>query len=107
MTQHRIDFSSLEWESPIEGVRQKAFTHGHRTVRLVEYSPRMPAHWCEKGHYGYILEGRIEIEFAGEVQTFEPGDGLFIPDGHAHRHRARVLSDVVKVFLVEDAEARS
>ena len=102
MSKYRIDFSSIDWESPIDGVRQKATTDGNKMVRLVEYSPNMPLHWCEKGHFGYILDGRFEIEFADGSQIFEQGDGIFIPDGHAHRHRGKALTDVVRAVLVED-----
>jgi hypothetical protein len=102
MNEYRVDFSSLAWQTPIEGVRQKVVTGGGKTVRLVEYGPDMPLHWCEKGHFGCILEGRLEIEFPDGVRVFEAGDGVFIPDGHAHRHRGRVLSDVVRAIFVED-----
>lgn len=103
MSKYKIDFASIEWESPIDGVRQKATSDGNKIVRLVEYSPNMPPHWCEKGHFGYILEGRLEIEFADGPRVFEQCDGVFIPDGHEHRHRGRVLSDVVRAIFVEDA----
>ena len=102
MNAYRIDFSSLAWESPIEGVRQKAFTDGVKKLRLVEYTPAMPPHWCEKGHFGCILEGRFEIEFPDGTHVFEQGDGVFIPDGAEHKHRGRVLSEVVRVVFVED-----
>ena len=98
----RIDFDSLEWESPIPGVRQKVFSEGKRRVRLVEYFPEMEPHWCERGHYGYILEGRFEIEFDGRTDILEAGDGVFIPDGREHRHRARVIGKVVRALFVEE-----
>jgi len=55
------------------------------------------------GHYGYILKGRFEIEFADAARIFEEGTDVFIPDGDEHRHRARVLSRWCKVLFVEDA----
>lgn len=85
-------------------MRHKAFTEGGKRVRLVEYTPTMPVHWCEKGHYGLILEGEMEIEFDHGMLLFKQGDGVFIPDGAAHRHRARVLTDVVRVIFVEDVD---
>jgi quercetin dioxygenase-like cupin family protein len=85
------------------GVRQKVFSDGAKRVRLVEYTRAMPPHWCEKGHFGYILEGTFEIEFPGGTHVFGPGDGVFIPDGAEHKHRARALSEVVRVVFVEDA----
>lgn len=55
-----------------------------------------------KGHIGYTLEGQMEIDFDGEKEVFGPGNGLFIPAGDEHKHKAKVLADAVKVILVED-----
>ena len=103
MQHYRIDFESLPWESTIEGVRQKVIAHTGKRLRLVEYTRAMPPHWCEKGHCGYILKGRFEIEFEDGTRIFEEGAGVMIPDGEEHRHRARALTDVVRVIFVEDA----
>lgn len=102
MSKYRVEFHTIDWESPIEGMRHKVDIPFGKKLRLVEYFKDMPIHWCDKGHYGYILEGRLEIEFETETHVFEPGDGVCIPAGNKHRHRAKVLSDVVKVFFVED-----
>jgi len=100
---YRIDFDNIEWESPIPGMRQKVHSHGARRVRLVEYNADMVPHWCERGHSGYILEGRFEIEFDQGTIIFETGDGVSIPDGGEHRHRARALTDVVRAVFVEES----
>lgn len=55
MVEYRIDFESLDWESPMEGVRHKVIAYGRKKLRLVEYFPNMPLHWCEKGHIGFVL----------------------------------------------------
>ena len=102
MRQYKIEFDSMPWDSPMAGVRCKAFRQGGRQLRLVEYTPEMPPHWCEKGHVGCILEGRFEIKFDEEVVIFEQGDGVFIPSGKEHRHMGRALSDIVRVVFVED-----
>jgi len=103
MPDYRIDFESLPWEPVMEGVRQKAVAHSGKKVRLVEYTRAMPLHWCTRGPYGYILKGRLEIEFGDAARIFEESVGVFIPDGEEHRHRASVLSDGVRVIFVEDA----
>ena len=100
---YRVDFQLIPWSSPANGVREKVYRTGHRQLRLVEYSREMPSHWCEKGHYGYLLEGKMEIEYADEKIIYQPGEGLFIPDGEPHRHRARVLTKKAVVFFVEKA----
>jgi quercetin dioxygenase-like cupin family protein len=99
--QYKVDFDKLEWESPIEGVRHKYIHQNDLRMRLVEYSREMPLHWCENGHYGYLIEGRMEIEYENSKIVYEPGDGIFIPDGPAHKHRGRVLSEKVLVFFLE------
>ena len=71
-------------------------------VRLVEFSAGfVEADWCVRGHVGYVLDGRMEVDFDGAVEVFGAGDGLFIPAGQAHRHKARILTDTVSLVLVE------
>ena len=98
----KVAFEALPWRSPMEGMRVKEHRHAGRCARLVEYTPRMAPHWCERGHLGYVLEGRLEVSFAGEAVVFEPGDGVAIPAGPEHRHLARALTDVVRIIFVED-----
>jgi quercetin dioxygenase-like cupin family protein len=102
MSPHKVDFKKLAWETPIAGVRAKTLKHGGKQVRLVEYTPAMEPHWCEKGHYGYVLEGTFEIGFDGETVIYEAGDGVFIPPGKADRHVGKALTSTVRVVFVED-----
>ncbi len=102
MLQYKVKFDELKWEESIEGVRCKIFKYGEKQLRLIEYSKKMPPHWCDRGHYGYILEGKFEIEYQNDKVTYESGDGIFIPHGEEHRHKARALSKIVKVIFVED-----
>lgn len=98
---HKVDFSKLPWEFPFEGVRHKVFDQNELRFRLVEYSQEMPLHWCEKGHYGYLLAGQMEIEYENEKIIYGPGDGIFIPDGHEHKHQGKPLTDKVLIFFIE------
>ena len=98
---YKINFEEMVWETPIEGVRHKCLDQDGQRIRLVEYSDEMPAHWCEKGHCGYMIEGEMEIEYPGARITYGPGDGIFIPDGPEHRHRGKVLSGKALVFFIE------
>lgn len=102
MIQYHIDFSQLKWQCPMPGLRFKAYQQDGRRLRLVEYTTEMKPHWCEQGHFGYLLEGKFEIEFDDKKIIFNPGDGIFIPDGKEHRHKGKVLADVVRVIFVED-----
>jgi mannose-6-phosphate isomerase-like protein (cupin superfamily) len=101
MNPYRVDFESLEWRSPDEGVRSKVCKQDGRQIRLIEFTSEfVEAVWCTRGHIGYVLEGRLEIDFDGEMIEFGPGDGIFIPAGH--KHKARVFGDVVRLVMVED-----
>jgi quercetin dioxygenase-like cupin family protein len=101
--QYKVDFDSMTWETPAAGVRFKSYEQDEKKLRLVEFSKEfVEPDWRTKGHIGYILEGKMEIDFDGKVISFSPGDGLFIPAGEEHRHKDRVLTDTVKMILVED-----
>jgi quercetin dioxygenase-like cupin family protein len=99
---YKVDFNSMPWESPMDGMKQKIQTLGNRQVRLVEYAKDLVPHWCEKGHTGYVLQGQIEVRFEHETQLYSPGDCIVIPGGQGHRHMAKVLTDTVRVFFIED-----
>jgi len=103
MNQYKIDFESMEWQIPADGVRFKAYEQDGRKLRLVEFAKEfVEPDWCDKGHIGCILEGQMEIDFNGKVITFGPGDGIFIPAGQAHKHKGKVLTDKVRAILTED-----
>jgi quercetin dioxygenase-like cupin family protein len=99
---YKIDFASIQWETPMKGVRHKVMKQGDRQLRLVEYAKDLEPHWCEKGHIGYVLEGQLEITFEKERVVYGQGDGVFIPSGSEHKHMGKVLSDFVRVMFVED-----
>src|SRR3954469_8471602 len=97
----RIDFDSLPWDRPAEGVRSKAVSRGGRLVRLVEFAPGFrEAEWCRMAHVGYVLAGRLELAFADGVEVFSPGDALVIDASDGHR--SRVVEGPVRLFLVEE-----
>ena len=77
--QYKADFDQLDWALPIEGIRHKVIDQDDVRMRLVEYSKAMPPHWCQKGHYGYLIEGQMEMEYAHSKIVYNPGDGIFIP----------------------------
>ena len=99
---YKVNFKDIEWESPIEGMKCKIYRYGNQQLRIVEYTKEMLPHWCEKGHIGYLLEGKFEIEYENEKSVYQPGDGIFIPSGEKHKHKGKVLTDIAKVIFVED-----
>ncbi|UCH84088.1 MAG: cupin domain-containing protein [Candidatus Latescibacterota bacterium] len=102
MSGYRVDFDTLEWESPMKGLRFKAVSSGGRRLRMVEYTPEMELHWCEKGHIGFVLDGAFEIKYDNETIIYKAGEGVFIPPGKEHRHMGKALTDVVRVVFVEE-----
>lgn len=102
MKQYLIDFNELPWESQMTGHRYKISRQRNRQLRLVECTKDMEPRWCEKGHIGFVLDGKLEIRFENNVLVFNSGDGIFIPDGDEHKHMPRALTDVVRFILVED-----
>lgn len=103
MGQYRIDFDEMPWDTPAVGVRSRVHAQGGRKLRLAEFTREfVERQWCTKGHIGYVLQGRMEIDFGERVITLAEGDGLFIPAGERHKHKARVLTDRVRVILAED-----
>ena len=102
--EYLVDFESIPWETPMDGLRHKAVEHDGTRLRLVEYAADMAPHWCERGHVGLILDGTFEIEFTHETRVFRSGNGVFIPSGTQHRHMARVVSGSVRALFIEEAE---
>ena len=102
VSRYKVEFEALPWKAPMPGLRFRAQAQHGRQLRLVEYTKEMEPHWCEKGHIGYVLEGRFEIRYESETAVYDPGDGVFIPPGAEHKHMGKALTDVVKVVFVED-----
>ncbi len=103
MNQYKVDFSSIPWETPAPGVRFKAVQENDNQVRIVEFTKEfVEPDWCKKDHVGYILEGQLEINYNGKKIVYNPGNALSIPEGEDHKHMAKTITDVVKIFLVEN-----
>ena len=75
MAPYKVDFQSIAWETPAPGVRVKIMREDGKQLRLVEFSREfVEPDWCRKGHFGYFLEGQLEIDFDGERVLFAQGD---------------------------------
>jgi quercetin dioxygenase-like cupin family protein len=103
---HRILFDEIEWQTPQPGARFKVFRDASRQVRLLELSPEfVECRWCDKGHVGFVQAGELDIDFSGHVVRFPQGSALLIPAGAAHAHKARAVTPLVRLFLVEEVSA--
>ena len=96
-------FKDLDWKSIALGCRIKSFEQDDKRIRIVEFSQEFQENeWCTNGHCGYVIEGEIEIDFDGRIESFSQGDGIFIPSGNANRHKHHATIHRAKIFLVED-----
>ncbi len=103
MQQCKVNFDGIAWVSPMAGVRFKAFGRDGRRIRLVEYSKTfVEPDWCHRDHIGYVLEGELEIDFPDGCLRYKPGDGIFLPAEETCKHKARMISNIVRVVFVED-----
>jgi hypothetical protein len=103
MEQHRILFDSLPWQNGIHGSRFKVFRSGSKQLRLLEFTSEFfEPDWCEKGHVGFVIQGELEIDFHGQLVRYPEGSGIIIPAGSASAHKARSITPVVLLFLVEE-----
>lgn len=110
MVKYLINFKAIDWESPAPGVRHKVFLENGQRIRLVEFSDSfVEVEWCTKGHVGYVLDGRMSIDFDGEWLEFKAGDGLFIPEGEASKHKGSVAKGekVLIILFEKDISATS
>ena len=103
MSLFKIHFDSMPWEqSNTAGVRSKTLVRAGRKLRLVEFTNEfVEKDLCRKEHIGYVLEGEIEIDFNGKVETYKPGEGVFIEGGEGSKHKAKCTGSRVKLILVE------
>lgn len=99
----KVVFDSLAWQAALPGARSKVFGDGQKQMRLLEFtSGFVEPDWCEKGHVGIVLRGELEIDFDGKIVRYEEGAGVFIPQGASTKHKARSVTPMVLLFLVED-----
>jgi quercetin dioxygenase-like cupin family protein len=97
-----VRFDAMNWTSPAAHVRQKAHVLEKQQIRIVEFGRDMEhPEWCLRGHFGYVLEGTLEIEFDNGTIQLNPGDGMIIPSGERYRHRPKSLSVRALLLLCE------
>ena len=103
MADYRILLDAMPWETPAPFMRVKTVNAGRLTMRLVEFQRGfVEEDWCPREHAGFVLSGRMMVEFAGGASVeFSAGDGIDIPLGPAHRHKATPLTESVLLLLVE------
>lgn len=102
MAAFKVDFDALEWQL-LPGARVKVHRDGSKQLRLVEVTSEfIEPNWCEKGHVGFVVSGTLEIDFRGRVIQYPEGSGICIPPGSSTGHKARSVTPVARLVLVED-----
>lgn len=48
----------------------------------------------------YVIEGRLEISFTGDLTVLEPGDAFTFPPGSEHTFRSPLASGITRVLWV-------
>ena len=67
-------------------------SRSRKRLRLIEFSKGfIEQDWCVHGHIGYVLDGRLNIDFDGTSVLYNPGDAIFIPEGEEHKHKALLI----------------
>ena len=103
MSQFKVNFDDMKWESSQAGARFKVFRQNGKQIRFVEFTEDfIEEDWCIKSHISFVLEGELEIDFGGERVNYAGGQGVFILDGENNARKARAVTPLVKLILVED-----
>jgi quercetin dioxygenase-like cupin family protein len=107
MTEFKVDFGSMEWQSLRRGARYKLFQNGAQQLRLVEFTTdEVDPNWCRHGHIGFVLSGSLAIEFGARVVSYMEGDGIFIPPGSSSAHKACWINPGTRLVMVEEITHR-
>lgn len=105
MEPYKVVFDTMDWETPADGVRQKVFKQGDKSLRLLQFTRDLNhPEWCTVGHTGYVLDGTMEVVFEDQNITYKKGDGIIIPFGKRARHIPRAITDSVMLLLIDEVE---
>ena len=99
-TDHLLKFEDMEFEKIQDGLEQKKITRGDRVLRILKiHSQFTEANWCLNGHVGYVLSGKMKINFNGIIQNYNQGDGLWIEQGESSKHKV-IMEEGEEVQLI-------
>ena len=82
---YQID--AIKEVSLLEGISARFVTGSRIMFSFVRLAPGavMPDHNHHHEQLGYVLEGTILLNLAGDERTLQPGDAYAIPGGVTHR----------------------
>ena len=101
-----IRFEEIKFEKLQDGLEQKWFSKDNKVIRLLKIGHTfIEANWCTKGHVGYVLCGKMKIDFNGRILEYIQGDGLWIEQGENSKHRVTIdKGEEVQLILFETIE---
>ena len=106
-----VPFGEMNWSDDAPGIwTREAEVDGTRWA-TVEYAEGVGREeWCEDGHRGFVLSGRIEYEFDDGRSPLKASEGeaFLLPTARlgAGAHRGRNLArGATRLFLIDDAMA--
>lgn len=104
-----IPFGELPWTDDAPGIRAREVEVRGARWAVVEYEAGASREdWCEEGHRGFVISGRIEYEFddGSEPLRASEGEAFFLPPAPlgegAHRGR-NTSGGPTRLFLIDDA----
>lgn len=104
-----VSLEEVAWSEAEDGVREREAEVDGARWAVVEYEPGAGrSEWCEDGHKGYVVRGRIEYEFDDGRQPISvlEGEVFRLPPARAGdgAHRGRNPSpETTRLFLIDDS----
>jgi quercetin dioxygenase-like cupin family protein len=93
------------WRDDAPGIRaRECFDVDGKRFAIVEYGPGAARDdWCDAGHYGYVISGRIRYRFADGGPALEAGagEGFFLSTDPAHQGANAADEGPTMLFLVD------
>ena len=59
-----------------------SFVTIHQTHSLKEALAGLPNGQCHCPHWGYLLKGRVTVEYTDRTEAYGPGDAFYMTPGH-------------------------
>ena len=93
------------WRDDAPGIRaRECFDIDSKRFAIVEYGPGAARDdWCEEGHYGYVIAGRIRYRFKDGRPALEAGagEGFFLSHDSGHQGANAAADGPTTLFLVD------
>jgi hypothetical protein len=100
---YHIEFEKLDWVTIQNGMDQKVYSKNNKILRLVKIGNAfVETDWCLNNHIGYVIRGKMKIDFDGAIHQYKKGDGLWIEDGKNSKHKVIIeKGEEVELILFE------